>query len=229
MQDSPEFSRGGKARPEDGGVAVRDQASNTEPEQEVAWARSPASDTVYHLGKVAVGTDQGREALTVAGNVQVAGNVLSPSDVRLKQGIAALDTRAQLENVQRLEVVEFRYKPEYLATFSAEERAQLAARQVGVIAQEVAAVVPDAVESSGDVTLASGRQVNNMLIVNKDRLFLGRNIIYCNNRNVSPWLVVAENIGAVRELSKVTDNLGHRIDELETHTVRMSRYCTVVL
>ena len=41
-------------------------------------------------------------------------------------------------------------------------------------------------------------------------------------------LFVAENIGAVRELSKVTDNLGHRIDELETHTVRMSRYCTVL-
>ena len=31
-----------------------------------------------------------------------------------------------------------------------------------------------------------------------------------------------ENIGAVRELSKLTDNLGQRIDELETHTVRMS-------
>ena len=41
-------------------------------------------------------------------------------------------------------------------------------------------------------------------------------------------MVVSENIGAVRELSKVTDNLGHRIDELETHTVRMSRYCTVL-
>ena len=44
MQDSPEFaSRGGKAaRAEDGGVAVRDQASNTEPEQEevVAPARA---------------------------------------------------------------------------------------------------------------------------------------------------------------------------------------------
>ena len=32
----------------------------------------------------------------------------------------------------------------------------------------------------------------------------------------------------MRELSKVTDNLGHRIDELETHTVRMSRYCAVL-
>ena len=39
-------------------------------------------------------------------------------------------------------------------------------------------------------------------------------------KNNSVYFV--ENIGAVRELSKVTDNLGHRIDELETHTVRMS-------
>ena len=41
---------------------------------------------------------------------------------------------------------------------------------------------------------------------------------------------VAENIGAVRELSKVTDDLGQRIEELESHTVRMTklkRYSTV--
>ena len=35
-------------------------------------------------------------------------------------------------------------------------------------------------------------------------------------------LIFTENIGAVRELSKVIDNLRHRIDELETHNVRMS-------
>ena len=41
---------------------------------------------------------------------------------------------------------------------------------------------------------------------------------------------VAENIGAVRELSKVTDDLGQRIEELESHTVRMTklkRYSTL--
>ena len=37
----------------------------------------------------------------------------------------------------------------------------------------------------------------------------------------------AENIGAVRELSKVIDNLRHRIEHLETHTVQMSHLKTI--
>merc|ERR1719158_1073030 len=77
-------------------------------------------------------------------------------------------------------------------------------RQTGVIAQDLKRIIPDAVESAGDVALPGAGHVNNMLIVNKDRLFL-------------------ENVGAVRELSKVTDNLGHRIEELESYTVRMTR------
>ena len=144
-----------------------------EPEQEVSWSKNTQSDTVYHLGKVGIGTDRSKEALTVQGNIQVAGNVLSPSDIRLKQNINGIDTKKQLENVQKINVVEFKYKPEYLSGFSESEKAALQKRQVGVIAQDVGAIIPDAVESAGDVTLANGRPVNNMLIVNKDRLFLG--------------------------------------------------------
>lgn len=175
-----------------------------EPEQDVSWSKHPNSETVYHLGKVAVGTDQSDQALTVQGNIQVAGEILHPSDRRIKQNISALDPKKQLENVQKIQVVEYQYKPEYLEKFSDEERAQMKKKQTGVIAQELRKVLPDAVESSGDLILGAGAEVNNMLIVNKDRLFL-------------------ENLGAVRELSKVTDNLGHRIEELESHTVRMSR------
>jgi len=175
-----------------------------EPEQDVSWSKHPNSETVYHLGKVAVGTDQSSEALTVQGNIQVAGEILHPSDRRIKQNIAVVDPKKQLENVQKIQVVEYQYKPEYLAKFSDEERARMKKKQTGVIAQDLRIVLPDAVESAGDVVLNSGSEINNMLIVNKDRLFL-------------------ENIGAVRELSKVTDNLGHRIEELESHTVKMSR------
>ena len=144
-----------------------------EPEQDVSWSKNSHSDTVYHMGKVGIGTDHSKEALTVQGNIQVAGNVLSPSDIRLKQNINTIDTKKQLENVQKIKVVEFKYKPEYLSGFSESEKAALEKRQIGVIAQDVGAIIPDAVESAGDVTLASGRPVNNMLIVNKDRLFLG--------------------------------------------------------
>ena len=144
-----------------------------EPEQEVSWSKNSHSDTVYHMGKVGIGTDHSKEALTVQGNIQVAGNVLSPSDIRLKQNINSIDTKKQLENVQKINVVEFKYKPEYLSGFSESEKAALEKRQIGVIAQDVGAIIPDAVESAGDVTLANGKPVNNMLIVNKDRLFLG--------------------------------------------------------
>eukprot|EP00092_Neocalanus_flemingeri_P045273 GFUD01050507.1.p1 GENE.GFUD01050507.1~~GFUD01050507.1.p1 ORF type:complete len:1315 (+),score=258.40 GFUD01050507.1:90-4034(+) len=175
-----------------------------EPEQDVSWSKHPISDTVFHLGKVAVGTDQSNEALTVQGNIQVAGEILHPSDKRIKQNIALVDPKKQLENLQKIQVVEYQYKPEYLARFNDVERAHMSKKQTGVIAQDLRKILPDAVESAGDIVLNSGTEVNNMLIVNKDRLFL-------------------ENIGAVRELSKVTDNLGHRIEELESHTVRMSR------
>ena len=142
-----------------------------EPDQEVSWSKNPSTDTVYHLGKVGVGTDSSKEALTVQGNIQVAGNILSPSDVRLKQNINRVDTRRQLENMKKIDVVEFKYRPEYLSTFN--DEAGMKNKQIGVIAQNVGEVIPDAIESAGDVTLNNGKQVPNMLIVNKDRLFLG--------------------------------------------------------
>ena len=40
-------------------------------DQEVSWTQHPSSSTLYHHGRVGIGTDQGREALTVASNIQV--------------------------------------------------------------------------------------------------------------------------------------------------------------
>ena len=89
---------------------------------------------MFHMGTVDIGTDHSKEALTVQGNIQVDGNVLSPSDIRLKQNIKSIDTKKQLENVQKINVVEFKYKPEYLSGFSESEKAALEKRQIGVIA-----------------------------------------------------------------------------------------------
>ena len=123
---------------------------------------------------MAVGTDQSSEVLTVQGNILVAGEVLHPSDKRIKQNISAIDPKKQLENVQKIQVVEYQYKPEYLAKFSEEEKMQMKRQQTGVIAQDLRMILPDAVESAGNVTLDSGTEIPNMLIVNKERLFLGR-------------------------------------------------------
>jgi len=57
-------------------------------------------------------------------------------------------------------------------------------------------VLPEAVSSAGMVVLPSGRRIDDFLVVNKDRIFM-------------------ENLGAVKELCKVTDNLESRIGQLE--------------
>lgn len=46
----------------------------------------------------------------------------------------------------------------------------------GVIAQEVAEIIPEAVSATGDITLENGKTVNNFLVVNKviNIIFLSR-------------------------------------------------------
>ena len=56
---------------------------------------------------------------------------------------------------------------------------------MGVLAQEVEQILPDAVLHTGDVTMNNGAVINDLLVVNKDRIFL-------------------ENVGAVEELAKLT-------------------------
>ena len=142
--------------------------------QDVSWCKNPNSETIYHHGKVGIGTEHSNEALTVQGNIQVAGDILSPSDMRIKKNISPVDTKKQLENLQKIQVVEFQYKPEYLQSFPEQERSVMDRKQMGVIAQDVRRIIPDAVQSAGDVSLQNGGNVPNMLIVNKDRLFLGK-------------------------------------------------------
>ena len=150
--------------------------------QDVSWCKNPNSETIFHHGKVGIGTEHSNEALTVQGNIRVAGDILSPSDIRIKKNIAPVDTKKQLENLQKIQVVEFMYKPEYLHGFSDQERTGMKRKQLGVIAQDVRRILPDAVENAGDVSLENGENVPNMLIVNKDRLFLGEleNMKYIN-------------------------------------------------
>ena len=46
--------------------------------------------------------------------------------------------------------------------------------QTGVLAQDVQRILPDAVHSAGNIVLDNGKEIRDMLIVNKDRLFLGK-------------------------------------------------------
>lgn len=173
-----------------------------ESDVELIWQKGTTSESIFHTGRVGINTDRPDEALVVFGNAKVTGNIMQPSDERAKTNIEEVDTREQLKNVSAMRIVRYEFKNDFAREVGlrAEERAG-----TGVLAQEVARIIPEAVKETGDIVLPSGETIENFLVVNKDRIFM-------------------ENLGAVKELCKVTDNLEMRIDELEKMNTRLSKF-----
>jgi hypothetical protein len=165
-----------------------------ESEKDKQWVRGTPPQSVVHYGLVGINDQNPTEALSVHGNIQVTGQVLQPSDRRIKQNFQPKDGKQQLENIKRMTLYEYDLKKEW-EQVSGQDRGDRP--EVGVIAQEMAEILPDAVIATGrDVELADGQMVNNLLVVNKERIFM-------------------ENVGAVQELCRMTENLENRIQELE--------------
>ncbi|KAH8337950.1 hypothetical protein KR067_011628, partial [Drosophila pandora] len=168
-----------------------------ESDVDLCWQRGITQESVFHAGRVGINTDRPDESLVVHGNLKVSGHIVQPSDSRAKQEIGELDTSVQLRNLQKIRIVRYRYEPEF-AVHSGLRR-ESDTREIvdtGVIAQEVREVIPDAVQEAGSVVLPNGNVIENFLLVNKDRILM-------------------ENIGAVKELCKVTGSLETRIEHLE--------------
>uniref|UniRef100_A0A671W9N0 Myelin regulatory factor n=1 Tax=Sparus aurata TaxID=8175 RepID=A0A671W9N0_SPAAU len=170
-----------------------------ESDNEVLWQRGQLPDSVYHHGRVGINTDRPDEALVVHGNVKVMGSLVHPSDIRAKENVQEVDTTDNLKRISQMRLVHYQYKPEFAATVGIETTAE-----TGVIAQEVQQILPEAVKEGGDVVCANGETIPNLLVVNKDRIFM-------------------ENVGAVKELCKLTDNLETRIDELERWSRKLAK------
>lgn len=75
-----------------------------------------------------------------------------------------IDSKDQLENVQKLRFYRYDYSEDYAvhAGIPLDDRGD-----AGVIAQEILDVLPDAVKSTGDIHLPNGRTLENFLVVNK--------------------------------------------------------------
>ncbi|XP_027856486.1 myelin regulatory factor isoform X1 [Xiphophorus couchianus] len=170
-----------------------------ESDNEVLWQRGQLADSVYHHGRVGISTDRPDEALVVHGNVKVMGSLVHPSDIRAKENVQEVNTTDNLKRISQMRLVHYQYKPEFAATVGIENTAE-----TGVIAQEVQQILPEAVKEGGDVVCANGETIPNLLVVNKERIFM-------------------ENVGAVKELCKLTDNLETRIDELERWSRKLAK------
>ncbi|XP_051546117.1 myelin regulatory factor-like isoform X5 [Myxocyprinus asiaticus] len=180
-------------------VTAASNPGQFESDSEVLWQRGQLADSVYHHGRVGINTDRPDEVLVVHGNLKVMGSLVHPSDIRAKENVKEVDTTDNLRRISQMRLVHYQYKPEFAATVGIDATAE-----TGVIAQEVQQILPEAVKESGDVLCANGETIPNLLVVNKERIFM-------------------ENVGAVKELCKLTDNLETRIDELERWSRKLAK------
>ncbi|XP_042608998.1 myelin regulatory factor isoform X9 [Cyprinus carpio] len=180
-------------------VTAASNPGQFESDSEVLWQRGQMPDSVYHHGRIGINTDRPDEALVVHGNVKVMGSLVHPSDIRAKENVKEVDTTDNLRRISQMRLVHYQYKPEFAATVGID-----ATSETGVIAQEVQQILPEAVKEGGDVVCANGETIPNLLVVNKERIFM-------------------ENVGAVKELCKLTDNLETRIDELERWNRKLAK------
>lgn len=100
----------------------------------------------------------------------------------------------------------------------------------GVIAQEVQKILPEAVKEGGDIVFANGETIPKLLVVNKvtKTLELSAHTDITSTHTHSSSLILKdrifmENVGAVKELCKLTDNLETRIDELERWSRKLAK------
>jgi hypothetical protein len=100
---------------------------------------------VGNTGNVGIGTSAPSQRLQVNGNV-VANNVLLPSDARLKEDVHAIERAREL--LRTLHGVHYRWKKDAQAKFGTS-----AGADVGLLAQDVQRVLPEAVITLPDGTL----------------------------------------------------------------------------
>ncbi|XP_044305823.1 myelin regulatory factor-like protein [Varanus komodoensis] len=170
-----------------------------ETDSDTLWQQGHTPGTITCHGQVGINTDTPDEALVVCGNMKVMGTVMHPSDRRAKQNIQEADTHEQLRRIAQMRLVEYDYKPEFASVMGITQL-----HETGVIAQEVQELLPRAVRVTGDLTYENGEKVDNFLMVDKDQIFM-------------------ENVGAVKQLCKLTNNLEVRIQELESWNQKLAR------
>ncbi|CAH2277878.1 myelin regulatory factor [Pelobates cultripes] len=168
-------------------------------DNDVLWQRGHIPETVVSHGRIGINTDTPDEALVVCGNVKVMGTVMHPSDIRAKTNIQEVDTMDQLRRIAQMRLVEYDYKPEFASAMGIDSM-----HETGIIAQEVRNVFPQAVKEAGNVTCENGTTIENLLMVDKDKIFM-------------------ENVGAVKQLCKLTNNLETRIEELEVWNQKLDK------
>ncbi|VDN56385.1 unnamed protein product [Dracunculus medinensis] len=159
------------------------------PDSDATWQKN-GSTLYYNNGSVAIGTDRALAPLTVGGDIYCSGVVHRPSDRRIKEAIHEVDTKDAMSRLSQIRVVGYSYKPEIAVQWGLSEENR---HRVGVIAQELAEILPDAVTDNGD-----------FLQVDDSRIFY-------------------ETVAAATELCRLTGNLEHKIEAVEKLSHKLAK------
>ncbi|NWH48808.1 MYRF factor, partial [Fregata magnificens] len=88
-------------------------------------------------------------------------------------------------------------------------------------------ILPEAVKDTGDLVFSNGKTLENFLVVNKVDPWEQECLHVPGHSDCRPvrWQerIFMENVGAVKELCKLTDNLETRIDELERWSHKLAK------
>ena len=113
--------------------------------------------------RVGINNNDPHEALSVRGNIEMTGHLMRPSDRRIKQNLRVVDNSEQLKRIREVQLYDY-------------ERQDLASGiwvpERGVIAQELAMILEDAVEVRGDIILPSGQTIRDFCTVNERNLMI---------------------------------------------------------
>jgi len=163
-------------------------------------------------GKLGVGMLP-TEAVSVKGNVLLTGNVLKPSDRRIKTDLSPVDNQQQYSNIEKLDIFDYQLKP--LEGCSSSE--STLKKERGIIAQQLQEYLPHAVRKLGPVTLENGEVVDDLLVIDE------RALLY-------------ENIGATQYLGSEVfkekegvSNLQNRLEEFEKQRIEIESETTGIV
>merc|ERR1712137_341515 len=113
--------------------------------------------------RVGINNNDPHEALSVRGNIEMTGHLMRPSDRRIKSNFKTVDANGQLERIRAVQLYD--YERQDLATGEwVPER--------GVIAQELAQVMPNSVQIKGDIILPNGQTITDFCTVNERDLMI---------------------------------------------------------
>jgi len=104
-------------------------------------------------GKVGIGTSNPQYDLQVEGDLDITGEFTAASDRKLKRNIVSISNASAL--IAALNPVKYYFRTDEYPSKNFSER-----QKMGLIAQEVEAVLPDLVSSSGSVMNSKGEQVD---------------------------------------------------------------------